>query len=191
MNLPASIDALRLAVLGWLSWLTKARPSRLGGPAAFAQRDGSARNDCGPGLLAPNVEAGVIMRGALGGGASRLELARAAVAAARAVLPLIPLFKPEATAVVLAAEAWVSSPNNENADAVWRAKQALSAACGKLACRDITSGRDSALTAVEAAAMACCAPFGASMLAVLAVECAANAAGGEIDIAPQVTAALL
>jgi len=59
------------------------------------------------------------MQDVLDRGASRLALTRAAVAAARSVLPLVRQWKDEAAVAVEAAEAWVSHPNihwNDNID---------------------------------------------------------------------------
>jgi hypothetical protein len=129
---------------------------------------------------------------ALRRGASRVELARVAVAVARAVLPLVHKLKIETTAVVVTAEVWTATPTVENAAAVARANCELNARReGDLVSPEIATSEDWARTAVDAAAMACCAPYGAEMLALLAVECACEAAGGDADLAPLVTAALL
>jgi hypothetical protein len=185
-------NLLRIAISRCNSSISWALSCRWGGPSELAHRDESTRDGCGPGVSASNLEAAAIMRDALRRGANQLELARAAVAAVQAILPLVEDSKCEVSAVIQAAETWVLNPNDKNAHAVWLAEQALKVHHGRnLTSSVIATNQDWARMAVEAAAMACCAPFGATMLAVLAVQSAAHAAGGGIDLAPRVTAALL
>ena len=192
MNGYAPVKALRLAPLRWLSSLAQALLSRFGKLAPSAHSDGIACRDSVPGLAVRNRQAAAIVDDARRRGASRLELTRAAVAAARAVLPLVRESNCEAIATLEAADAWTLNPTERNADIVWQAQKALDASCARTAANhNIASGGGYALTAVNAAAMACCAPFGTIMLALLAVECAGHAAGEEIELASLMTAVLL
>ena len=88
--------------------------------------------------------------------------------------------------------ALIANPNEEKAQAGSLARQELSARREAiLASRDIPTSDEFALLAVDTAALACCFRFHIKALAVLAVECACEAARSNIDVAAVETAALL
>lgn len=133
-----------------------------------------------------------IMLNAINLGASPLDLMRAAMSAARAVLPLTGQWKDEATVVISAAEAWAANPNEENALTVSVAREALIARHGgNWGNGDIATNNEFALMAVVAVAQTCGFQYAVKALSLLALDCAGHAAGDDIDLAPLVTAALL
>ena len=159
-------------------------------PIAHADVDVFEQSDTN--LPTLDQEAVTIMVDAVNRGASLLDLTRAAMSVARAVLPRTGQWKDEATAVIEAAEAWAANPNEENAKAVAIAREALIARHGEnWMSGNVAANEEFAIMAIIAVALCCGFRFGVEALVVLAVEFAGQAAGDEVDLAPLVTAALL
>ena len=181
-------EAMRRACSRWLALVIRTASARFDGRSTTAGTDEGSREDCERVLPQTKSEAVTIMWAAVRRGATRLELARAAVATARAVLPIIRDSQVEATAVVEASEALVSGPNEEAVKAVSLARGVLN--CG-MAKRELTTREDWALAAVDAAGMACSFFVYDAVLAVITVECGCRAAGADVDVASVVMASLL
>ena len=186
------LDAMYSVGARWLSSAVCSLKSQTGDPIPPAGADKFTHEACRWEFSARDNEAVAIMQAALRRGATQRELACVAVAAARAVLPIIQKFKQEATAVIEAAEDWISCPSEENENAARNASRALNARCGgRVAPLGLATREDWALIAVDTAAMACFSLINPRLCALIAVEFAGDAGGGEVDVASVVTAALL
>lgn len=194
MNITARkfIEGPRAAIAQWLAAHTPRLKGRARAPGPTAGSDERVHDGCGLDLRETDKEAVTIIKVALHRGASQFELARAAVAAAREVLPLVTKSKSEAIAVVEAVEALVSNPSRQNANLVSIARSKLEADQEeRRGSMDIDMPEKFAFFAVLGASMASNFLLCADQLAVVAVECACEAAGPENNIAAVVTAALL
>jgi hypothetical protein len=186
------IEALCLPAWQWLASNTNVLRDRFAKTEATAQAEDGVFEQRNTKLPASAPEAVTIMLNAINRGVSLLVLTRAAMTAARAVLPRTGQWRDEATAVVDAAEVWAADPNSVNAKKVLAAREALITSCGgNWGNGDIAPNNEFAVMAVVAIALCCGFRFGVEALVVLAVEFAGHAAGGKIDLAPLVTAALL
>jgi hypothetical protein len=186
------VEALWLPAWRWLASNTNLLCDRFAKAEATAHAEDGVSTRCGADLPASDQEAVAIMTKAINHGPNLLDLTRAAMSAARSVLPLTGQWKDEATAVIEAAEAWAANPNEENANAVAIAREALIARHGgNWGSGNVAANEEFSIMAAVAVALCCGFRFGVEALVVVAVESAGHAAGGEIDLAPLVTAALL
>jgi len=178
------INTLRLPARWWLASVANVVCDPFAEPLTTTHAGGDVFKGCDTNLPPSDPEAMTIMLNAINLGASPLDLTRAAMSAARAVLPLTGQWKDEATAVIDAAEAC--------AKAVSFARDAL-IAChgGNWGNGDFATNNEFALMAVVAAAQACGFQYAVKALSLLAVDCAGHAAGDDIELAPLVTAVLL
>ena len=186
------INTLRLPARWWLASIANVVCDPFAEPLTTTHAGGDVFKGCDTNLPPSDPEAMTVLLNAINLGASPLDLTRAAMSAARAVLPLTGQWKDEATAVIDAAEAWAANPNEENAKAVSFARDAL-IAChgGNWGNGDFATNNEFALMAVVAAAQACGFQYAVKALSLLAVDCAGHAAGDDIELAPLVTAVLL
>ncbi len=133
-------------------------------------------------------DASTIIQRAVDRGVGQADLVRAAVACARAVLPLTPPREQETAMALNAAECWAANSSKTNASL------ALNAAPNLDGIRDQDTA-DNDVCGLLAAAMAALAAANAdfaSLTAVMSVQFAEKAAAGRgIDLAPLVTAELL
>jgi hypothetical protein len=194
MNITAQtiMEGPRLATRQWLAAIARFLKVRAGTPVPTSGFDRGVHDDCELDLPETDKLAVTIIKDALHRGASQLEVTRAAVAAARAVLPLVTKSKGDATAVVEAVEALIFNPNPQSVDVVSTARSKLEAVHEETQkIIEVDVREEFALYAVRAAAMASYYLLYADQLAVIAVECACEAAAPENNIAVVVTAALL
>jgi len=186
------IEALCLPAWRWLASNTNVLRDRFAKQVPIAHADLDAFEQSDTNLPTLDQEAVTIMVDAINRDASLLDLTRAAMSVARAVLPLTGQWKDEATAVIDAAEAWAANPNEENAKAVAIAREALIARHGEnWMSGNAAANEEFAIMAVVAVALCCGFRLSVEALVVRTVEFAGQAAGGEIHLAPLVTAALL
>jgi len=194
MNITAEkfIKGPCVAVAQWLAANTRCLKIRNCEPVPTVGADRGVPDGCDSDSRETGKESVRIIKDALHRGASRLDLTRAAVAAARAVLPLLKTSKSEAIAVVEAVESLVSNPNPQNTNVVSIARSKLEAGHKERQnTMEIDMREEFAFYAVVATAMASYFLLCADELAVIAVDCACEAAGPENNIAAVVTAALL
>jgi len=186
------INTLYLPARWWLASIANVVCDPFAEPLATAHAGRGVFKGSDTNLPTLDAEAMTILLNAINLGASPLDLTRAAMSAARAVLPLTGQWKDDATAVIDAAEAWAANPKEENAKAVSSAREALIARHGgNWGNGDIATNNEFALMAVVAVAQTCGLQYAVKALSLLAVDCACHAAGDEIALAPLVTAALL